>query len=102
MIKVWHAPDLSFTEPALYPAEYALVAEVVSDEPDEAFGLTNHIDSDWKTNRGVTPTAWVPVRSTSVGDVLELSDGRHLLIIGIGFTEITPNKHVFRKTVTNF
>jgi len=94
MIKVWHAPDLSFTEPALYPAEYALVAEVVSDEPDEAFGLTNH--------RGVTPTAWVPVRSTSVGDVLELSDGRHLLIIGIGFTEITPNKHVFRKTVTNF
>lgn len=90
-INVWHntrtfSPDRD--KPALFPDHFTLVASVETSEPGEAYELTNSITNDWKLNDGVTPMAWVPMRSTSVGDVMELADGRLLLVKGMGFGEM--------------
>lgn len=91
MIKVWHN-DRTFSadrdKPAVWPEHFTHVADVATGEPGEAYELTNSITNDWKLNHGVTPLAWVPVRSTSVGDVMELADGTLLLVKGIGFGEV--------------
>ena len=62
------------------------VAEIASNDLDNAFELTNHIDHDWTENEGVTPLVSKP-RSTSVGDVMEI-EGKFLLVDSYGFKEI--------------
>lgn len=49
---------------------YQLVAEVEASTLAEVYRLTNHIESDWRENEGVSPYSDEPVRSTSVGDVI--------------------------------
>lgn len=67
------------------PDRLVKVAEVATDDLDEAFRLTNHIDSNWCRNKGVT--CLVPGRSTSVGDVME-KDGVRYLVASMGFTKL--------------
>jgi hypothetical protein len=95
MIKVWHnlrtfSPDRD--KAALFPEHFSLVATVATGEPGEAYELTNSIHRGWWENAGVTVTPPVTAlggaRSTSVGDVMELADGRLLLVKGIGFGEV--------------
>ncbi len=84
------------------PPVFHHVADV--DLPDEAhaqvFPLTNSIDGPWWENDGVTANFDSPAffevegrkgtRSTSVGDVILLSDGRWLQCVSVGWVEITP------------
>ena len=91
MISVFHAkrPTFGFGPAGNFPDDFNHVAEV--DLPDEAhaevFRLTNHIDRPWWENAGVTLVA--QSRSTSVGDMIRLSDGRILLCKSFGWSEVT-------------
>lgn len=77
MSQVYHAIKPTFGLPQLpepqFPADYELVAELDSNDIDEAFRLTNHIDQPWYENQGVK--ALKKARSTSVGDVIVIPTG---------------------------
>ena len=62
------------------------VAEVSTTDLDEAYALTNHIDSDWTLNDRVRALAGAH-RSTSVGDMLEY-DGDYYAVEAHGFKRI--------------
>lgn len=101
-IQVFHNQDRGtrFMEAGDFPADYIKVATV--DLPDEryaeAFGLTNSVHNGWWENEGVTAhtesEAFIDhegargTRSTSVGDVIVLSDGRVLACAMVGWEEI--------------
>jgi hypothetical protein len=105
MIRVWHN-DRTFSvdrdKPALFPEHFTHVADVATREPGEAFELTNTIHGPWWDNDGLTVTPPVSARggarSTSVGDVMELPDGRLLLVKGIGFAPVVDNIVDWRDT----
>jgi hypothetical protein len=73
-----------------WPERYRLVATVRTDQLDEAFRKTNTVEQDWWTNPGVTPVVWVPLRSTSVGDVIVGGDGSYLCC-AVGWKKIDQN-----------
>ena len=101
-IQVYHAtdPTFGFGDDPAWPGSYERVAEV--DVPDaryeRAYELTNTIEKVWWENEGVQPDfdspAFVEIkgvkgaRSTSVGDVLVLSDGRVLRCASFGWDEV--------------
>ena len=58
---------------AAWPVDFYPVAEVQTDDLEEAFILTNSIDREWWRNAGVRCLR--RDRSTSVGDLLETRDG---------------------------
>ncbi len=69
------------------------VASVDTNDPQEAFQLTNHIDSDWTKNPKVRALEGRH-RSTSVGDlIVEGTPGargsKHLIVEPCGFRELT-------------
>jgi hypothetical protein len=66
-------------EQAQFPRDYTLVATVEGDDVEKAFELTNTIDHSWWENEGATALFDDSgCRSTSVGDVVVMSDGRQL------------------------
>lgn len=67
-----------------FPDDFVLVAECDSEELDEIFQLTNSIDRVWWLNEGVKKTVSA-ARSTSVGDVVVLSDGTAFVCRGFGW-----------------
>lgn len=72
----------------VFPKDYELVARVDTHDLDEAYGLTNHIDTAWWENEKVT--LFKESRSSSVGDVLRyLGDPiEHSFMVDmVGFTE---------------
>lgn len=83
-IRVYHNPDfLTFYQAqTLDLGRLYLAAIVATDEPETAYRLTQHVET-WYGNPGVTTV--VRSRSTSVGDVLALADGRLLLVASFGF-----------------
>ncbi len=101
-IEVFHNQDRDtrFMEAGNFPADYIKVATV--DLPDEryaeVFGLTNTVDRYWWENEGVTAhtesEAFIDhegargTRSTSVGDVIVLSNGRVLACAPMGWEEV--------------
>jgi hypothetical protein len=93
--KVYHAiePTFGFGPIPAWPDEYVMVAEVDSDEPDAVYELTNTTNHLWWENLGVHP-AFVGegVRSTSVGDVLIMPDGKILQCADIGWDNITDGR----------
>lgn len=87
-IRVYHNPDFLtfYQEPdprALDLRRLYLAAIVATDEPETAYRLTQHAGSTWHETPGVTTV--VRSRSTSVGDVLALPDGRLLVVASFGF-----------------
>tara|TARA_Y100000310_G_C20644764_1_gene795948 strand:- start:587 stop:907 length:321 start_codon:yes stop_codon:yes gene_type:complete len=70
-----------------WPQDFDVVALVSTDDMDRAFEATNHIDHPWQENKDVCPF-FAKARSTSVGDVLLLQDGRAMRVAGIGFSEV--------------
>lgn len=73
----------------VFPDDYELVAEVSSDDVPEVYRLFNDIDGPWWTNEKVELLSDRDrVRSTSVGDVVELSNGRLFRFLGVGLEEI--------------
>ena len=105
MIAVHHAtnPTWGFGPDPVWPEAYTHVADVDVDDENHAlvFQLTNTIDHHWWLNRGVTPNFDSPAfrevkgmkgtRSTSVGDIIVLSDGKVLRCANVGWVEVTPN-----------
>lgn len=71
------APDLE----AIY-----LAAVVDTDEPEQAYHLTQHVYAEWYDHPAVTTV--VRSRSTSIGDVVETEEGRLLLVASFGFREL--------------
>ena len=70
---------------AIALGEYTHIANVDGDMND-AFRLTNHIESSWTENDGVEALK-DEVRSTSVGDIME-KDGEFFVVAPVGFTKL--------------
>lgn len=66
---------------------YTKVAEVASNDLEEAFELTNHIDSSWQENKGVKAFT-DRARSTSVGDLCVRGD-EVFVVSAIGFEKLS-------------
>ena len=80
-------PNFGMGEMGQFPEDFQLVAEVATEDLEEVYHLTNHIDTDWTTNAGVTPKQ-ERVRSTSVGDVVVLQNGSRHLCASCGWEAI--------------
>lgn len=97
IVRVYHRdeiPDPLAAEDEIaagWPDRYRLVATVHTDRLDEAFRKTNTVQQDWWTNSRVTPLVWVPLRSTSVGDVIVGEDGAYLCC-AVGWKKIAQNR----------
>lgn len=87
MITVFHNPRFLWEgeKPALHRCDE--VGTVNTDDPDEAFRLTNSIDRHWTTNEQVSSYRR-DARSTSVGDMLVRDDGKTWIVASCGFTEV--------------
>ena len=93
MIKVYHN-DMFLAyilNPSLKKNTVHLVAEVDTDDLDEAFRLTNNITHLWVINKGVKAVEGVQHRSTSVGDLLEWN-GKSYVVESVGFRELTSEE----------
>ena len=81
---------------ALELGEYEEVAEVDTHDKETAFRLTNHIESDWQLNDGVTAKT-NKARSTSVCDLMIDDDGDRWIVAPVGFKRLDPiNADVWR------
>jgi hypothetical protein len=91
MIKVYHAKVPTFFEdeaPSFNEDNFKLIAEVDTDDLDEAYELTNTINQEWHLNGGVKLIGAMGCRSTSIGDVLIANSGRCYRVESVGFKEI--------------
>jgi len=81
-------PDVAI---GLLNREYHLVAVVDSDDLEDGFRYTNHIEADWAKHPAAIVTA-LPGdhRSTSVGDVFT-RNGATYVVAGCGFDLLTAN-----------
>ncbi|MCI0581057.1 MAG: hypothetical protein L0332_29685 [Chloroflexi bacterium] len=90
-IHVYHNPDFLDYATALiinHPPQVDLsrlylAAVVDTNDPETAYQKTQHLDREWHDSPGITTV--VRSRSTSVGDVLALPDGRLLVVASYGF-----------------
>lgn len=81
--------DASTILSALLYGEYEPVATVRSDDRNVAFHLTNHLESNWQVNNGVSSYPGEH-RSTSVGDIMEdMKTGELFLVANYGFQKLT-------------
>jgi len=97
MYEVYHAIDPSFGLENIFGhvtspkdlAGFKLVAKVNCDNPEIAFGLTQHLDEPWYNNNGVYIQGQDPetLRSTSVGDLI-ISGHVAYQVLSIGFKEM--------------
>ena len=90
MAKVFHIDNTLIAQcysPAFQPKieNYRLVAEVDSEDLEHIFRLTNHIENDWWENEGIKVIE--KSRSTSVGDMVELSNGKRFICKFVGWEE---------------
>jgi hypothetical protein len=91
MIKVYHNPDTNFFQAnpkdiSIVLSGDGLVAEVETDDLNEAYRLTNHIDEPWWDNSGVK--CYKQSRSTSVGDFMLTSKGEWYQVASVGFEKV--------------
>jgi len=101
MIRVYHAlkPSFGFGPRLSFPEEFKHVADVAipDEEYPQAFELTNSIHCPWWENSLVSPIlenfqehdGVRGERSTSVGDVIVLSDGRAMRCAMVGWESIS-------------
>lgn len=77
--------------PTIRTSDLYLTAVIQTDIPQQAYELTQHLERPWEENPLVRVI--VPSRSTAVGDVLRLENGRLLLVAPLGFEpvpDLTP------------
>lgn len=109
MMKVYHLTDKAREEVGTmswikedhstvddFSKNFDLVAYIDDiDDVEKAFFLTNTIENYWWDNENVTKGEKDGYRSTSVGDVVKLSDGTFYMVGGSGWDEVFPtNKPV--------
>ena len=81
-------PDVAI---GLLNREYHCVAVVNSDDLEDGFRYTNHIETDWsKQPAAIVAPLPGDHRSTSVGDVFT-RNGATYVVAGMGFTLLTAN-----------
>jgi hypothetical protein len=83
MRDVW-LPEEKQSQP-VFPGDYTMVAVVEGDDENKAYELTNHLECPWWENTGVTLIGEPKHRSTSVGDVVVMPDGRVLRVENAGW-----------------
>lgn len=94
MIIVFHRKDTRFDDneaeavDAFNAEGFELVGIVTSEDLNDAYRLTNHIDQNWTENDEVATPEGVEPRSSSVGDIFVLDDEVHL-VARCGFTKIS-------------
>lgn len=99
MITVYHHSDFlkyDFCREEWLKGTLTPVAEVDTDDADEAFQLTNHIDSSWLENEKVKPLV-EKARSTSVGDVL-VTGKKTLVCEAVGWREMKREEYKTLRT----
>jgi hypothetical protein len=100
MLQVFHNDrfvEYILNPESLHGATMRRVALIETDDPQEAYQLTNNIDQSWIKNSGVQPTGVDPIkgaRSTSVGDMIVAGSpgdpgSKHLVVEPLGFRELT-------------
>jgi len=84
---VYHAtePTFGYNKKQKFPTDYKKVAIVESENIDDVFRITNHIDRDWTENEEVEWFLEGGQRSTSVGDVAENEAGVRFYCAPIGW-----------------
>jgi hypothetical protein len=92
MIKVYHNSQVVqfMVEPTLESLKkgyFEYVAEVETEDLDQAYTDTNNIDKAWSTNTNVKAVRREN-RSTSVGDLLE-KESKFFLVLDEGFRELS-------------
>ncbi|MBN1666907.1 MAG: hypothetical protein JW862_07450 [Anaerolineales bacterium] len=70
-----------------WPEDYRLVATVEAENLEEVFARTQYIDHEWWQNPGVELLA--KSRSTSVSDVIIGPDRHVMVVMGMGFTDLS-------------
>jgi hypothetical protein len=93
--------DLTQASLAWLVGEYTYVAHVDDWALDDAFRLTNHIESSWTDNEKVTEMDVAnSKRSTSVGDIVQtVNNGKLFMVAQFGFEEIDPIAMAKRSTL---
>ena len=76
-----------FSQPP-WPDDFKLVARMHTNDPNTLWHLTNHIESNWCENEDLECVGEPTHRSSSVGDVFVMPDGRILRVAGNGFRNI--------------
>jgi len=66
---------------------YTVVAVCKSNDLDDAYMLTQNIDTAWTNNDGISPIG-SNLRSSMVGDIFETPDGSLYIVDNIGFEKI--------------
>lgn len=66
---------------------YNKVADVHTDDLEQAFELTNNINRPWSENEGVVAVEG-GTRSTSTGDIMKMADGSLHLVASYGFVKL--------------
>lgn len=108
-----HGAEKTVKEVLLSPAlwmekglSYCKVAEVEGGNLERAYALTNHIDTNWTENQGVTlfPNDIFPrgPRSTSIGDLMRVDEGDYMLASTFGFEPIELPASQIDKAVALF
>ncbi len=89
-------PMINKDRPAPWPEDYIEVAKVETDDRGVAWRLTNHIESAWTENEGVTPSAEGVLhgqhRSSMVGDIFDV-DGTLYVVAWSGFDLLEVDRH---------
>lgn len=88
-------PNFGMGRPAVFPVEYTKIATVNCDNLDDAFRVTNTIESAWWMNPEVAETFFGPdskgYRSFSVGDVMVNEEGQAFRCEMAGWKELEGN-----------
>lgn len=70
-----------------FPDDFVKVAETETDDLEDVFYLTNHVNCAWWENEGVRRIG-PECRSTSSGDVVVLKDGTVMVCRTIGWANV--------------
>ena len=90
MIMVFHAkePQLPFLKTPTRIEDCTLVAAVDTDDFQEAFARTQHLEDDWWENAGVLLVGKPTHRSTMVGDILMNTKGERVMVARYDFVSL--------------
>ncbi len=76
--KIYHVNNPKFqSDESLTLDDYTLVAEIDTNDVNKAYELSQNINDLWTTHKGVTPLKGLKLRSTSVGDIVEIDGVFH-------------------------
>lgn len=78
------------------PGDYAIVCQVDCSTLEEMWTLTQHVNEPWHLSnafmsargRVLAASPHVPLRSTSVGDVIVDSSGNAFMCMAVGYTKV--------------